>query len=63
MREFVVGTGGANLRVFEEIVPNSELRASVVHGVFKLTLHDGTYDWQFIPTSGRFSDSGSAACH
>jgi hypothetical protein len=63
MREFVVGTGGANLRVFEEIAPNSELRASVVHGVFKLTLHDGTYDWQFIPTSGRFSDSGSAACH
>ena len=63
IREFVVGTGGTNLRKFEEIVPNSELRAAVNFGVLKLTLHPSGYDWQFIPTSGDFSDSGSAPCH
>jgi hypothetical protein len=63
IREFVVGTGGTKLRKFEEIVPNSELRAAVNFGVLKLTLHPSGYDWQFIPTSGDFSDSGSAPCH
>ena len=63
LREFVVGTGGAALRPFEDTKANSELRASVSHGVFKITLHDGRYDWEFIPTEGPFSDMGSAACH
>ena len=63
LREFVVGTGGATLRPFEETVPNSELRYEVTPGIFAMTLHDGRYDWQFTPTSGRFSDRGSASCH
>ncbi|HSL33755.1 MAG TPA: metallophosphoesterase [Candidatus Limnocylindrales bacterium] len=63
VREFVVGTGGATLRPFEAVVPNSELRYAVTPGIFAMTLHDGRYDWQFVPTSGRFSDRGSAACH
>jgi acid phosphatase type 7 len=63
MRQFVAGTGGAVLRPFEQIVPNSELRYVASHGVFKLMLHDGSYEWQFIPTKGDFSDRGSASCH
>jgi hypothetical protein len=63
IRAFVVGTGGTKLRPFEELAANSELRASVIHGVLKFTLHSATYDWEFIPTTGDFSDSGSARCH
>jgi len=63
LREFIVGTGGTGTRAFEEIVPNSELRATGIHGVLKLTLRPRGYDWQFIPVTGSFSDSGSANCH
>jgi hypothetical protein len=63
IREFVVGTGGAALRDFPRTAPNSELRASVSHGVIVLTLRPTGYEWQFVPTEGRFSDRGAAACH
>ena len=63
LRQFVIGTGGARLRDFEETAANSELRAIVSHGVLKFTLRDGRYDWEFVATSGPFSDRGSAACH
>jgi hypothetical protein len=63
LRQFVVGTGGVPLRDFEETAANSELRAIASHGVLKFTLRDGRYDWEFIATSGPFSDRGSAACH
>lgn len=63
IREFVVGTGGTPLRTFERPVANSELRAAVVHGVLRLALREGSYDWQFIPVSGEFQDGGTAFCH
>jgi hypothetical protein len=64
IREFVVGTGGTNLRVFESPKPNSELRAQSVHGVIAITLRDGSYDWDFIAAGGDdFGDSGTAHCH
>jgi hypothetical protein len=63
IREFVVGTGGTPLGPFGPGKPNSEIRVSVTQGVLKLTLRPQGYDWQFIPTSGSFSDSGSAPCH
>jgi acid phosphatase type 7 len=63
IRQFVVGTGGANLRGFPRIAPNSELRASVSHGVIVLTLHPTGYDWRFVATEGPFQDLGSAPCH
>lgn len=63
MRQFVVGTGGVPLRDFARVAANSELRASVAHGVLALTLRDGSYGWQFIPTRGDFSDRGTARCH
>ena len=51
IREFVVGTGGAELRPFTDARPNSELRAAVTHGVLKLeAAPPRSYDWTFIPT-------------
>ena len=63
IREFVVGTGGASLRAFKQPVANSELRVEQYHGVIKLTLHDGSYEWAWLPTTGPVSDMGSARCH
>jgi len=63
LREFVIGTGGAALRGFDLNAPNSELRASVAHGVLRLVLHPTSYEWTFIPTTGGFGDSGSGPCH
>jgi hypothetical protein len=63
LRQFVVGTGGANLRGFPRTAPNSELRASISHGVIVLTLHPASYEWRFVATDGPFEDLGSANCH
>jgi hypothetical protein len=65
IRQFVVGTGGRDLRPFgTSIAPNSEVRNADTFGVLSLRLHPGSYDWQFVPESGRsFTDTGSQACH
>jgi calcineurin-like phosphoesterase family protein len=64
IREFVVGTGGAELRPFETIKPNSEVRNADTYGVLKLTLRSNSYDWEFVPVAGEtFTDSGSTTCH
>jgi hypothetical protein len=63
IREFVAGTGGAPLRDFSRNAPNSELRAAVDHGVLALTLHPGSYEWQFHAATTDFSDRGTASCH
>jgi hypothetical protein len=64
IREFVVGTGGTSLRPFGTIKPNSQSRNSTAHGVLKLTLHAGSYEWKFVPVAGKtFADSGTQSCH
>lgn len=63
MREFVVGTGGAGLRDFPRLAPNSLVRANVSHGVVAFTLHPAGYEWRFVATEAGFQDSGSARCH
>ena len=63
IREFVVGTGGAELRDFRRTTPNSELRSALDHGVISFTLRDGSYDWRFVAATTDFSDSGTANCH
>jgi acid phosphatase type 7 len=63
IREFVVGTGGTVLRGFNAPEPNSELRLAVTQGVIKFTLHDASYDWEWLPTTNTVSDAGYAACH
>jgi hypothetical protein len=62
--EFVVGTGGAELRNFRRIKPNSEVRVAQQNGVLKMTLHPNGYDWQFLTAPvGAVDDTGSASCH
>lgn len=64
IRQFVIGTGGRGLYQWEHNDPNSEVKNNQTHGVFKMTLHDDGYDWEFIPVEGQsFRDSGSAKCH
>jgi hypothetical protein len=64
IRQFVDGTGGTGLDGFGTIQPNSEVRNSSTWGVLKLTLHSGSYDWQFVPEAGKtFTDSGTNTCH
>jgi len=49
---------GARLEVWQDASTANTL------GVLKLTLHVGSYNWQFVPVAGKtFSDFGSGACH
>ena len=63
IREFVVGTGGAQLRGFRKTAPNSENRVANGYGVIAFTLHQGLYDWAFTVAGADFQDRGRASCH
>lgn len=75
MREIVVGTGGRGLTdidpAYVPIAPDLQVWGDqpdadghdVSFGVIRLTLYDGSYDWEFVPvTGGTFTDSGTANC-
>lgn len=64
IRSFTAGTGGARLYRFKTTHPASEFRDASTHGVLRLTLGDGWYQWGFFPVGGGpVRDRGSAACH
>jgi chitodextrinase len=64
IREFIVGTGGANHTSFTTVFANSEVRDSTSFGIMEMTLHPTGYDWNFVPDSGgTFTDAGSGTCH
>ena len=64
IREFVVGTGGVELRWFPGVAANSEARDVATHGVLRLVLRPTGYAWRFLPTAGgAFTDAGEARCH
>ena len=63
VREFIVGTGGAGLDTPGTPGATSEALNATTHGVIKLTLHNGSSDWSFLPDEGTFTDSGSNGCH
>jgi hypothetical protein len=63
IREFIVGTGGANHTSIATVAANSVVRNATTFGVLGLTLHAGGYSWNFEPSAGSFTDSGSASCH
>jgi Glycosyl hydrolase family 99/Calcineurin-like phosphoesterase len=64
IRQFVVGTGGKNHYGITTLQPNSQVHDTDTYGVLKVTLHDNSYDWQFVPERGKtFTDSGTAPCH
>jgi hypothetical protein len=63
MRQFVVGTGGSDLRPMGEIQPNNELWATGYPGFLQISLDDHGYEWAFLSTTGEVVDTGSDTCH
>jgi 3',5'-cyclic AMP phosphodiesterase CpdA len=63
IKQFVVGTGGGELRNFVRKAHNSEMRIANGYGVIAFTLHEGTYDWVFTVAGADFQDTGRHACH
>jgi acid phosphatase type 7 len=64
IQEFIVGTGGEDLRPFTVAAPNSEQRDNSTFGVLEVTLSPGSYEWRFVPEPGNaYTDSGSRPCH
>ena len=63
LREIIVGTGGASLYTFGTPLATSQVRNNTTYGVLKITLHETSYDWQFVPVAGStFTDTGSTNC-
>lgn len=52
IREFIVGTGGAEQYDFGALKKNSESGAASQFGVLLLTLKSGSYDAEFVPAAG-----------
>lgn len=64
IREFIVGTGGANLGTSSATAPNLQVSNGTTWGVLRLRLDTAGYYWKFLPMAGQtFSDSGYTACH
>src|SRR5215207_2138948 len=64
IRQFTVGTGGAELTEFKSINPTSEVQIAGMNGVLQMTLHSDGYDWKFVTApNGTEADTGSASCH
>jgi hypothetical protein len=62
IRQFIVGTGGADLYRFTATAPNSEARIAQF-GVLHLSLQPAAYRWEFVLTTGGLADSGTEGCH
>jgi chitodextrinase len=64
IREFIVGTGGANHTSLAARAANSQIFDASTFGVLKMTLYPDHYTWQFVPEAGKtFTDAGSQNCH
>jgi hypothetical protein len=70
IRQIISGHGGYGSNPIVALMPNSEVYDDTSYGALKLTLHSGSYDWQFMPIAdglapggGSFTDSGSGNCH
>jgi hypothetical protein len=64
IREFVDGTGGANLTRRVRVAAHSEIWTRDYHGLLELTLRPGRYRWRFVAAeTQRVIDSGSGRCH
>jgi acid phosphatase type 7 len=61
IRQFIAGTGGAELYDFRTVAIGSEARVST-WGVLKFTLQPDGYQWDFIATNRAIRDSGSGTC-
>lgn len=61
IQQFIVGTGGIGFYSWSSTASNVATQQTGTYGWLKLVLNsDGSYDWQFVPTSGgTYTDSGS----
>ncbi|MFP5347155.1 MAG: metallophosphoesterase family protein [Actinomycetes bacterium] len=59
LRQFVVGTGGAELYPLKPDCPNRQAQDDTTKGVLKLTLSPTSYQWQFVSVTGKVLDEGS----
>jgi fibronectin type 3 domain-containing protein len=67
IRQFIVSTGGES-HGSEPSNPGDQNTSQITdydsYGILRLTLHAGSYNWQFVPAAGdSFTDSGSGNCH
>lgn len=60
-RQFIVGTGGAEIYGIGAAAPLSEVRRDVF-GVLALTLEGQGYSWAFETIAGETADRGSGSC-
>jgi hypothetical protein len=64
IREFVVGTGGkTHYSLTPDALSTLEAYNTSTYGVLKMTLHDTSYDWEFVGESGNVIDSGTWDCN
>jgi hypothetical protein len=63
IRQFTVGTGGAEFYSVSTRQPNSEVVISDQHGVIALALGNGEYAWAFETVDHNVADAGSGRCH
>jgi calcineurin-like phosphoesterase family protein len=63
IRQFTVGTGGAEFYAVAAVQPNSQVIINTVHGVLALALDAGRYAWSFVAVDGSVRDSGEETCH
>jgi hypothetical protein len=64
IREFVVGTGGANLTARQRVASHSQIWTRDYHGLLELTLRPGRYHWRFVAAETRqVIDAGFGSCH
>lgn len=65
IRQFVVGTGGAELRTLKTRRANSEHRDDRNLGVLLMTLRSDSYAWAFLGTDGNIHDRSDTPvpCH
>lgn len=62
VRQFIVGTGGAELYSFVRAADNSEERI-MRYGVIRLTLRPAQVEWEFHTIDGAILDRGLDTCH
>lgn len=63
IRQFTVGTGGAEFYGISTRQPNSQVLINDRHGVLVLALGAGSYAWTFEAVDHSIADSGSGSCH
>jgi len=62
LRQFVAGTGGADLYDFMRVAANSQSRIKN-YGVLRLSLDPAGYTWAFVEPGGSSLDLGFDSCH